>query len=147
MKSIVSIAKAITILLLCVSCSKPNAENRGDLSGLPSFEYQGYTYFIHNNIGKFCYADASEKVSQLSSYGYTSWFIPTIDELNIALDKGLISVYSDYKTYATGYWSSSQSKSSFNWILSFDQFDNQWEQTQADLRVTCWTLPMIRVRQ
>ena len=143
MKRIIHIAALLLFSFGILACSQSNPENHGDLSGLKTFEYQGYTYYLHSVIGKYNYSDATENVNNLSSYGYTSWFIPSIDELNMALGAGLIDIYSDYQ----GYWSSSQAKSNFKWILSFDQFENKWEHNEADLRATCWTLPMIRVRQ
>lgn len=136
MKKVLFSFIVVCILFSISACSAPSTENRGDLSGLPSFEHQGYTYYLHNNIGKLQYSDAAPKVQQLSSFGYTSWFIPTIDELTYAKDLGLIAKPANQE----GYWSSTNVSGNYNSILWYrnwnpdiDRPEDTWYTISAEV--------------
>lgn len=145
MKRILILSIILVDLLFVLSCTKSTPENHGDLSGLPSFEYQGYTYYIHDDLGKSTYSDATQRVSQLSSYGYTSWFMPKIDELSEASKHGLIKVISEENDWENRYWSSSTS-ASMMWVLEY--YNSNWRQTTLDPQThVAWTLPMLRLRK
>lgn len=148
MKSRLIVALAALTLALGVSCSPSTPEVHEDLSGLPSFGFQGYTYYIHTSIGKYTYSVASEKVSALSSYGYTNWFIPSIDELSEALKYGYIERPDN--TGYSGYWSSSvwTETTTWTWMLGYGWYnDDEWKQYQVPLDRVGITLPMIRLRK
>ncbi len=144
MKRIIHIAALLLFSFGILACSQSNPENHGDLSGLKTFEYQGYTYYIHDNLGKGTYSDAISRVSQLSSFGYTSWFIPKIDELAQASKHGLVEVISEEYDWQNRYWSASTSVSMM-WVLEYD--NSNWWQTTYDPKNIAWTLPMLRLRK
>lgn len=61
-------------------------------TSLPNFEYQGYTYYVHDQIymGDARYREVEKTVKKLDSHGCTNWFIPTIDELQAAADSSVL---------------------------------------------------------
>lgn len=85
-----------SFFLLLSSCSQFQDEpfDESVLSELPSFEYLGYTYYVHPRLSVLYsyveYKDIEKSVQSLDSYSYQTWFIPTMDELEQAARKGFL---------------------------------------------------------
>lgn len=120
MKKIIFILAALSLLMS--GCGKEYDEvlDESVLSELPSFEYAGYTYYVHPALGPynesgsrmydFTYKKFEKEVKALDSYGYKSWFIPSVTELRMVgsciPSARLLSSSSDYdkKVIYHGEW-------------------------------------------
>lgn len=139
------------ILLFSVSCGSKNSFgfDENALSALPHFEYLGYIYYIHPHLavhsidlstGGYGYAekDWESSVASLDSYGYDSWFLPTVSELLEAARLGLLQ-----KEFA--YYPSD------GHFLYYDSFtgSNSWVSTyviEGHTRFDFTVVPMIKLR-
>lgn len=90
------------------SCGDVNYDlDESVLSGLRSFEYRGYTYYVHPRLGPYIddidYKNIKKEVKKLDSYGFRSWFVPSIDELQQAANNGLLVGGSYYISSSKGF--------------------------------------------
>lgn len=124
--------KKIYVLLAIISlllggCSKEYDEvlDESVLSELPSFEYAGYTYYVHphltvhyvsNSDSYIKYKNIEKEVQSLDSYGYHSWFIPSMNELEQAAKEGYLPTMFDARTELY-YISSSQSHGTYQCLV------------------------------
>lgn len=51
-------------------------------NGLKTFQYAGYTYYVHPEVGKMNWESAMAFCDNLVFAGYSDWFLPNEDELD-----------------------------------------------------------------
>ena len=81
------------ILPLFVNCTRETPDE-SVLNELPQFEYLGYTYYVHPHLAvysdEFDYNEVNSSVKSLDSYGFRTWFIPSLNELEKAAKSGIL---------------------------------------------------------
>lgn len=161
MKHSHSFAKGFLFLftILSIACTEIQNVDESALEGLPHFEYSGYTYYVHSNLGVFPYGDYDGKtesfpapsykeiknaVKDLDSYGVTNWFIPSTSELLEAVKTIELS-----KDYA---YCSSTIHDNGNFDVVFYRNDC-WNNTDIPSQVSVWwkipaitVVPMVKYR-
>lgn len=107
MKKKVFVVLAIVSFLLS-ACVKDVEEEGVAPDFIPHFSYGGYTYYIHPSLGDMNWDDANKACQELTAYGYSDWFLPSMGEFDAAR----------YEGYKWGdIWSSSSCGSDCHYVL------------------------------
>lgn len=140
-----------TLSLLMSGCNKEYDEvlDESVLSELPSFEYLGYIYYIHPRLAIYedgvKYKDVEKAVQSLDSYGYRSWFIPSMNELEQAAKKGYLPIMFD-TVEELYYISSSQSNGTYQCLVYWSGYG--WNPVNINNYSGYYTVrPMIKFRK
>ncbi len=132
-------------ILTLSNCGRIEPEESILVGELPSFEYLGYTYYIHPSLAVYdglssddVYKDHEKEVESLDSYGFQSWFIPSINELRYAASLGIVrkGIY---------YLSSTKDGRYYQGYGTGDDYDH-YHQTSLSSWSRYTILPMIKFR-
>ncbi|WP_347296657.1 hypothetical protein [Ileibacterium valens] len=125
MKKIMFILATLSLLMSGCNNEYDEVLDESVLSELASFEYLGYIYYIHPRLAIYQsdvkYKDVEKAVQSLDSYGYQSWFIPSMNELEQAAKKGYLPIMFD-TVRVLFYISSSQSNGTYQCLVYLQEY-------------------------
>lgn len=93
--------------------------SRLEYFSLPKFEYGGFTYRLHPDLGGMTWSQAETACKNLTAYDFNDWFLPNKEELFAMADEGFLNK-------ADFYWTSSSYShlSAMHYTIYFE--DNDW---------------------
>lgn len=106
---------------------------------LKTFQYAGTTYYVHPEVGVMDWQSAMVYCENLSFAGYSDWFLPDKDELNVMfvyrdLIGNFITTGNSYSPESS-YWSSTPVYSDLAWYQNFSSGRQDGGRYHLNLRV------------